>query len=66
MSKVDHRQQQYNEQDVSGEVIDEEVECSLSQVDFLRADDKVSAGRLVVGMLSQVVYHQPAKDVTSI
>jgi len=61
MSNVDHRQHQYDEENVARELIEHLIERSLSQEHFLGTDDKLSAGWLVVWVVSQVVYDQPAQ-----
>ena len=63
MTNVHHRQYQCDEQNISCDVVQHVIERSLSEEDFLGADDKLSARWLVVWVLSQIVYHQPAKDL---
>ena len=63
VSTVDDGQYESDEQNVAQEVVDHQVERSLSQEDFVSADDELSAGRLVVWMHSHVVNDQPAKNI---
>jgi len=63
---VDHRQYKCEKHNVAEQVVEQVVERSLSEEDFLGRDDELLARRVIVWVKAHVVYHQPAQDVRRI